>query len=140
MDIREYSYTVEVDMAPVPKGRPRFTSQGRVYTPKRTRNAEDAVVWGIGDQAPEEPFSGALAVRIIYYIERPKSVPKKKRKWPSVRPDLDNYNKLILDAGNKLGLWNDDAQIVKLNATKLYADETSPRIIISIEPLDGRKN
>lgn len=44
--------------------------------------------------------------------------------------DIDNFNKLILDAGTGI-LWEDDSQITKLTITKHYCKE-NPRIELII--------
>jgi Holliday junction resolvase RusA-like endonuclease len=48
----------------------------------------------------------------------------------TVRPDVDNTAKLILDCLTKLGFWHDDAQIDDLRLTKRYGSD--PRITIRI--------
>ena len=35
-------FSITLDLAPVPKGRPRMTRKGHTYTPARTRNWESA--------------------------------------------------------------------------------------------------
>lgn len=72
------------------------------------------------------PMSGALAVHITYYIKRPKTV---KRKHPIVKPDLDNYDKAILDALNGLA-YQDDAQIVRKLSEKCY--DLHGRIVVEL--------
>lgn len=130
----EYSWTAEVGMEPVPKGRPRFTSQGRAYTPPRTRKAEEFLQKMLNRQAPKETFEGPISVRVIIYLPKPKSV--KNREYPHVRPDLDNFVKLVLDGAQKAGIFKDDGQICDLTAFKRYAEnELEPRIILSINPL-----
>lgn len=70
------------------------------------------------------PIEGALHVSLIFTIRRPKSVSLKKRPLPVVKCDLDNLSKIILDAGNGI-VWKDDAQIVTLEASKVYGDAGS---------------
>ena len=47
--------------------------------------------------------------------------------------DVDNFNKLILDAGNGI-LWDDDNQIQSLTVNKHY-DKDTPRIEIKYKEL-----
>ena len=47
----------------------------------------------------------------------------------TVKPDIDNLTKAVLDALNGLA-WYDDAQIVELNASKTYVED--PHILINI--------
>lgn len=115
----------------VPKERPRFSKHA--YTPKRTRDAERAVLnayegasirkYGKVVCAPENvPVTIAVAIR--------KAAPKAKPKWlPKViwdigryaftqKPDYDNCAKLVCDAINGVA-WADDAQITEAHIYKL---------------------
>ncbi len=47
--------------------------------------------------------------------------------------DIDNFNKLILDAGTGI-LWTDDSQIQELNISKFYDKET-PRVELELSTL-----
>lgn len=47
------------------------------------------------------------------------------------RRDVDNYNKLVLDAGNDI-LWEDDVLIKRLTIEKFY-DKAKPRVEIFIK-------
>lgn len=113
------SFTATIFVSPVGKGRPRFTKQGRAYTPSKTVAAENAIkMWLVQMNPPR--LEGPLALHATFFLKRPKSVPK-KRLYPNVRPDLDNYLKLILDAANGL-LFEDDAQVVSATLLKAYGD------------------
>lgn len=120
-------------VTPIAKGRPRMTRGGHTYTPKRTRDAEIELRSMLIDKAPPK-LEGALAMSITFYIKRPVSA--KGRPHPTKRPDLDNMAKLVLDASNGI-LYDDDAQICHLSATKLYSEVS--RIAISVFPLKDRE-
>jgi Holliday junction resolvase RusA-like endonuclease len=62
---------------------------------------------------------GPLSLEVVFNLQRPKST---KRKHPSVRPDLDNYIKSILDAVQGV-LFEDDGQVVQMSARKQYSEE-----------------
>lgn len=64
----------------------------------------------------KDPIDGPIAVRLNFVIKQPKTG---KRKYPSCRPDLDNYIKGLLDGCNKL-VYLDDGQVVDIIATKRY--------------------
>jgi Holliday junction resolvase RusA-like endonuclease len=51
---------------------------------------------------------------------------------PSVKPDLDNLCKAVLDALNGIA-YHDDKQIVELHLSKAYSDH--PRTEIKLEEL-----
>lgn len=132
--------TLMVDGKPQAKGRPRFTGTGRAYTPERTRTAEE-IMQGEMRQACPAPLEGPLELGISFRFRRPQNWSRAKREaiddglevWHTGRPDLDNLIKLVKDAGNGV-LWRDDAQIVRLEADKIYAakDET----VINLFPAD----
>lgn len=105
---------------PTAKGRPRATRKGIVYTPTKTRHAEAAIRYLLVDKGAHL-FERAvpLAVAATFYVHRPASAPRRVV-LPVKRPDLDQYVKLVLDAGTGV-LWHDDAQIVYLQAWKRFA-------------------
>lgn len=107
---------------PTPKGRPRAvlnkkTATIRNYTPAKTRNFESFIKRQAAKQYKETPLEGPISLRVVFYIERPKTV---TRQFPEVKPDLDNYIKAVSDALNNI-IYKDDSQIVKIQALKLYA-------------------
>jgi Holliday junction resolvase RusA-like endonuclease len=111
---------LRLDLEPLPKLRARvdrFT--GHMYTPKKTRDYEDALkmLLSINFRTPEF-FLGPVSLALRFHIEGPK---RKKFPVPAVRPDLDNYVKAFKDAANGV-LWKDDGQIVWLLAQKVYSD------------------
>lgn len=121
---------LEFPVEPTPKGRPRFTRNGRPYTPLETV-AFERIIAGYARQqyGTRTPLCGALMVSIAFLFIRPKSV---KRILHTVKPDLDNLIKAVTDPLNKI-LWNDDAQIVRIEATKSYLNQGSPMIHMKIE-------
>ncbi|HEV8421202.1 MAG TPA: RusA family crossover junction endodeoxyribonuclease [Actinomycetota bacterium] len=74
---------------------------------------------------------GPLEVRVTFYLPKPKSAPKSRRTWPARKPDLDKLLRALLDPMTGV-LFRDDAQIVRLDAAKRYADDdvlnTRPRV------------
>lgn len=116
-------------LAPTPKARPRIAN-GHAFTPNKTRFAEEALREMMkADGALLYPHRQSLNVRLTFYVVRPKSTAKELA-FPHVRPDLDQYVKLVLDAGNGV-LWFDDAQVVQLLAAKVYATEGGIELEVS---------
>ena len=72
-----------------------------------------------------------LEMSVIFYLPRPKSI---KRDLPTVPPDLDKLARAIGDSCTGI-LYNDDAQIVSLQLTKVYDDEHEAGAIVTIEEL-----
>lgn len=130
---------------PVPKGRPRGTTAGcsgyvRFYTPQATREYELKVAecarlamakdhWPIADKA--------VACELIFFVKRPKNCPK-SRVFPSVKPDLDNYVKAVVDGMSGI-VFEDDKLIVDTHSAKRYAHD-EPKTLVRIWMAGGRPN
>lgn len=120
-----------------PKERPRFTSSGRIFTPKKTQDYERKVKacymseYPYGVAFPECPIEMVLNI----YVEVPKSYSKKKRdhmicfEYPTKRPDADNQLKAIADALNGVA-YTDDKQIVSVTLNKFWSEESKAEITI----------
>ena len=129
--------TITIPGRPIAKGRPRMGPNGRVYTPERTSGAEESLKWALREACPV-PLEGALHLEVAFCFKMPKSFPKARRvevedgqdPWYTGRPDLDNLLKLFTDAGNGV-LWRDDAQVVRIEATKQYATEDMTLVRVS---------
>lgn len=159
--MKEITYEFRIDGVAVPQGRPRATLRNKksvaqgaapiigAYDPKTSRQWKNAVKKALDKQALlAEPLDGPLAIDLTFYLPKPKSKPKGK-KYPDVRPDLDNFVKLIMDCANER-LFTDDGRIVEIHARKLYcswqteeeAFETEPHVLLSLrtlpEPKKGR--
>lgn len=116
------------------KGRPRFTRGGRPYTPKATRDYEEAIrdAFENAPGRPPEPFSGPIVVSIMTYRQLPKSTPKSVIREPDThKPDADNVAKVVLDALNGVA-WEDDAQVVSLTVSKLNRTRSPERLSVTI--------
>lgn len=116
-------------VTPTAKGRPRL-GKGRTYTPAKTLHAEQEIQLFTKVRLPRDfkPFIGPLQLCVTFGMKRPKSIPK-SRIYPSVKPDIDNYVKLVMDSLNGI-LWADDAQIVHLTAIKQYSAEDFIQIVL----------
>lgn len=123
--------SLKIDMAPVAKGRARVAVRGgraMAYTPSKTVEAEERIRWQFRQANLEKVPEGVpLTVYIRFCIQRPKSCPK-MRVLPVVKPDLDNLEKLVMDALNGFA-WHDDAQIIEKHSLKVYI-ESEPYIQI----------
>lgn len=126
----EISVTLPIE--PMPKLRPRFrVVRGRVFThtPIETKTFENEVAALYLTRAKGVKFDSyePLEVKIEFYLTPPKSFTKKKLKaiadglfQHTVKPDLDNLTKALLDALNDVA-WHDDAQIIDLQVRKEYS-------------------
>ena len=130
--------SITIPGKPIAKGRPRMGRNGRVYTPERTRGAEESLQWALREGCPV-PLEGPLEMEVTFSFRYPKSWPKAKREaveegthpWYNRRPDLDNLLKLLTDAGNGV-LWKDDTQVVAVDATKEYSIEDSTFVVVRV--------
>ena len=126
-----------VDGEAVPKGRPRFTRQGRTYTPAKTKNYEktvsDAAKQAMGSSEPLE-----TPVRVYIYVTYtvPASYSKKRTEDClsglerfTKKPDLDNLVKAVTDGMNGV-VYQDDSQITELHAKKTYGKENMVEILV----------
>ncbi len=118
-----------LDLCPVPKGRPRMTKAGVAYTPKRTREFEQAVSHMVKGTSA---LLGALTLDVTFILKRPKSAPKSQpgRYFRAgSRGDLDNYIKALMDGLQRGGVIPNDAAVVRVSACKAYAaPDESPHI------------
>lgn len=129
----------EVPGEPVGKGRPRFTRQGRAYTPAKTAKYENLVSLAFLQACPDHvPFEGPVEMTMNAYFSIPKSWSKKKQEdarfnkiWPTKKPDTDNIAKMK-DALNGLA-FKDDSQVVRECIVKQYAP--TPKLVIYIREL-----
>ena len=112
---------------PVPASRPRVSRRGFAYygkTYERFRREAKAALAAM--KKPKGcPLSGPLLVKIAFYCRSPK---KPSNVWPV--GDIDNHIKSILDSLNGWA-WEDDVQIMRIEATKQYGRE--PRLEIEWE-------
>lgn len=127
---------------PKGKGRPRFYG-GHAVTPQDTREYEEMTVMLAKMAAKGKSFTDDAYLRadITAYYPISKHTSAKKTEemlsgklFPAVKPDADNFSKIILDALNGV-LYKDDAQIVILHAEKHYGKE--PCVTVSISDIES---
>jgi crossover junction endodeoxyribonuclease RusA len=112
---KKVKHTVIIPLRPVPKERPRVMKGGYTYTPKRTLEFEKAIKEAWNGPTFESPVS----VDITLYKEKIKVTitEEAEEKKSSLRGDIDNYTKSILDGLNGAA-YKDDKLIVKTKVTK----------------------
>lgn len=137
--VNEITFTIPLKPCPCP--RPRVTKQGRTYYPANYRNWVRAASEHVQDAA-QTKFAGAVRVEITFNESVPPSYSKTRLKscldgleteWPK-SGDLDNLCKSILDVLTGVA-WDDDKQVVRLTASKRYADRNS--ITVRVAPYMG---
>lgn len=126
--------TIVIPGTPIAKGRPRYTRQGRCYTPKKTLEAERLVQLIAQTQIGSRHVSNSVAIELLAISPILVSWTKKKQTAarageirPATKPDFDNLLKLYCDALNGL-LWSDDTQVVDGRCIKCYGE--IPAVVI----------
>lgn len=92
-----------------------------VYMTAQGKGIKQAYQWEARSQYRGKPLAGELAVSVRFYFAT-----RRKR-------DLDNQNKLVLDALSGIA-YADDSQIVELTLRRDH-DPAKPRIEVTVERL-----
>ena len=120
-----------------PKGSPVAvaTKTGRAFVTERNPNrawqaeVRDGATAAVGTEGPME---GPLWCRLVFYLPRPKSAPKRFRTVPEGRPDIDKLTRAGLDGLIGVAI-RDDSQICALEVAKVHSDR--PRVAVCIRAL-----
>jgi crossover junction endodeoxyribonuclease RusA len=107
-------------------GRPQLAYSQTVYAWRGL--VVDATRRALADRPA---LAGALSGEVTFALPRPRGHYRTGRHhdelrpgapaWPTSRPDLDKLLRAICDALTAAGAWADDAQLVTLATTKVYA-------------------
>lgn len=65
---------------------------------------------------------GPVFVRLEFVMPRPASTPKRSTPPAVKRPDIDKLQRAVLDAVGSAGVWHDDSQVTRVEATKRIAN------------------
>jgi Holliday junction resolvase RusA-like endonuclease len=88
-----------------------------------------AVGWAArAARVPMAPAGAAVSISAAFSF----IPPKRKRHWPTVRPDVDKLARALLDALTGVA-YADDAQVVNLWVSKTYHD--TAQMIVRLEVL-----
>jgi Holliday junction resolvase RusA-like endonuclease len=117
---------IHIPFHPVPFARPRFNNGRGFNSPKYADYKRTIQTWLMSLKLT--PMEGPLSLALVFLLEKPKRC---SRRYPAVRPDLDNFVKAMMDCGNEV-LWHDDGQIVHIGAMKIYGE---PGIHLVLNPL-----
>ena len=91
----------------------------RTYMTQEGVNAKEAYQWEMKSQFKEKPITDPISVIIELHFK------------DNIRRDIDNFNKLILDAGSKI-LWKDDSQIQELIIRKFVDKRVGVDLFIMV--------
>ena len=116
---------------PVAQARAR-TGKGHAYYPVKSAGYRRLAARLLRLQhMGKPPLAGPVKLGLLFYRVRPKS---NRSEWPTVRPDLDNYVKMLCDALMDAGILADDSQICSLGAGKFWTTD-KPGVEVVLEAL-----
>ena len=115
------------------------TKKGFAYHTKGEKKRESELIPLLAQHRPEKPLEGAITLGMEVYLPIPTSKPQWFKEaaneqyiYPTGKPDLDNYSKLICDCMQSLCFFKNDSQIVRYEKeTGKYYSE-NPRWVISL--------
>lgn len=137
----QYEFTV----AGRPKGkdRPRFSKDGHTYTTRKTREYEDLVRYIYSKEIHGQMIPEGMHIIVCIFAdfkipEADKKADKEKKRRglipATIKPDVDNIAKIILDSLNGVA-WRDDSEVIELRVFKQYAEKNNVRVrIIGLNP------
>jgi Holliday junction resolvase RusA-like endonuclease len=113
--------SVTIPGPPHGKGRPRVVD-GVAHTPKATKDWERHACSCFANAWGGMPHPGPLRVVVRSVKARRKTDPKTGGRFLStVKPDLDNVVKAVLDAMERAGLFTGDQVVAMISASKWHA-------------------
>lgn len=141
--------TFDVSGIPAPQGSKRYlgTSGGKgilVESSKRVAPWRADVRAAAIQVQPFPPLDGALDVELTFRLPRPMghygtggnagAVRRSAPTYPYRKPDIDKLARAVLDALRGV-IWLDDAQVVRLHATKDYTESDYAGLTATIETM-----
>jgi len=126
-------------------GKPQPQGSHRAFTPKGARfpvitdsnrnlkQWRDLTSVVAQDYAKPDLCDGPVRLRVDFFFQRPKSLPKKVQDHLK-KPDLSKLIRSIEDSLTNI-IWGDDSQVVEILATKSYG---TPRAEIEVTQLPRR--
>jgi len=138
--------TLEILGKPISKKRPKFARMGNFVKTYNCQESEEGLFVAKAmdqiracDHSLPIPCKIPVTITCYFIMPIPKGFSKKlialieneSQQMPqhTSKPDLDNCVKFLKDCFNKV-IWNDDSQIVSLDAVKMYG--TTPKTILTV--------
>ena len=113
-----------------PKPQQRHRNHGKFHYDPSSKEKKDFRIQA-KEYAPKKPLTHKFDVHLTFCYKRPKSHYRSVNKEPVLkddmpyyktsRPDVDNLARWVLDSLQDF--YVDDAQVVSLNAIKVYGEE-----------------
>jgi crossover junction endodeoxyribonuclease RusA len=128
---------------PAPQGSKKSIGNNRFIEASKFLPAWRSAVRAAAEQVVSvygwEPVSGPVEVELLFYLERPASIPRTKRAYPIVPPDVDKLARSCLDPMTGV-IYDDDSQVIRLLAWKTYADNREPGVFVRVAELSQFDN
>lgn len=114
--------TIRLDGKPKGKDRPRF-SRGFVYTPKKTLEYENMIKETFIENAPKNfrVIEKDVPIKLDVVVNQKKGKQSKKT-YPTLKPDIDNILKIIMDGLNGV-CYQDDSQVINVKIHRVFSDD-----------------
>lgn len=122
--------SLDVNARPAVQGNHAISAHGRIYerSSAALRDWRDLVGWcARHHMGARPPVDDAVMVSLGFRLQAPR---RTVRELPTTRPDIDKLSRACLDAMTGI-VYLDDAQVVHLEATKLYGETPGCRIIVA---------
>jgi len=101
----------------------------------KTRPWVSTVRYQAGRHAPDALWLGPIHLELLFTLQKPKSLPKRRPSWAIKKPDLDKLTRSVKDALTGV-IYYDDAQVVYESAKKEYGDAPGVEVVITQVPQD----
>lgn len=85
----------------------------------------------------EDPWDGPIEVRLVFYLDKPKSKPQWKI-YPDTSFDIDKLSRSVLDSLTGPMIVN-DSRVVTLRADKWYTGDIGPGVEVWVTRLEEPK-
>lgn len=131
---------IKIPEKPIPLKRPRACRQGnfiRVYDSQKREKGR--IKKHIYDFYSGTPLTVPISIDLEFGMPIPKSTSKTNKLLMSkneihhtVKPDIDNLSKMLLDCLNGI-VFDDDAQVVEITAKKKYSED--PFTVIKVKSI-----
>lgn len=114
------------------------------YVSAEAKDFKEQVGWVCKAAGIREPIAGRVRITVELYPARPQDWARRVKKlgaaWDdSVRCiDLDNANKVLLDALKGVAIVDDGWPVRSLHCDRMEPDEHDARVVVCIEPLGAQ--
>ena len=125
---------------PIPQGSMKgYVRAGRVALTSdnpRLHSWRDVIGWEARKHVTDL-IDYPVSIELGFILTRPKSVSKKRRPFPSVKPDNDKLIRAACDAMTGV-VWKDDALVITIASWKRYAEDgEQPGVSVRVREFSG---